>query len=351
MIRFIHCADLHLGIKKYGKINPKTGINTRIEEDLKQFDKIVNFAIKKECNYFFIAGDIFDKRKPEDIVKREFAKRLKKLKRKKIVTVIVIGNHEGVTATDTAHCLSSEKVLSSSRYLYIVDDNKVVETDDLNIICMPYYDRHINFLERVKYPSIVIGHLEMYGAKQGEYTFKNENSVNPKIFNNKNIVYVALGHIHNRQKVGKAIYSGSINRINFGDEHSIKGFIYGNMKGKKCIWKFIQLKSRRFKTIRDIWSKKLIENIKEELLENTIIKVIVFVDAGEVVPIYDIKKAIINKGGVIDSVVINSNIKKKIRDKKYAKRRKPEEFLRHYLLGKKERTIKRGLKILEKVKV
>jgi len=42
VIKFIHCADIHLGIKKYGKLNPATGINTRIEEDLKQFDKISN---------------------------------------------------------------------------------------------------------------------------------------------------------------------------------------------------------------------------------------------------------------------------------------------------------------------
>jgi len=65
LIKFIHIADLHLGIKKYGKLNPKTGLNTRVEEDLKQLDKVINYAIKNKYKYFFIAGDVFDKRNPE----------------------------------------------------------------------------------------------------------------------------------------------------------------------------------------------------------------------------------------------------------------------------------------------
>ena len=50
-MRFIHCADLHFGLQKYGSVDIKTGLNSRIKEDLEQFDKVVNYAISKKRNF------------------------------------------------------------------------------------------------------------------------------------------------------------------------------------------------------------------------------------------------------------------------------------------------------------
>ena len=212
-IRFIHIADTHFGIGKYGKVNSETGLNTRIEEDFLQFDKIINYAVKNKYQLFLIAGDIFDNRVPNGIIQREFAKRLKVLIDNKIITIALMGNHDGTKAIDTAHCLSPIKVLANSKWLYIVDENRVIDFDKYSVACVPYYNHDINLL--VKKPNIFLGHLEIQGAHQGKHIFAG--GISPLIFKSKKIKYVALGHIHQHQIIGKAVYSGSINRINFGE--------------------------------------------------------------------------------------------------------------------------------------
>ena len=133
MIKFIHCSDFHFGIYKYGRLNPKTGLNTRFEEDVKQLDKIIKYAIKNHYKYFFITGDVFDKRNPQSIVRREFAKRLRRLMKAKIHTVVLMGNHDNVKAFDKEHCLAGEKILAN-RYLHIVNRWKDINFEKTGII-------------------------------------------------------------------------------------------------------------------------------------------------------------------------------------------------------------------------
>ena len=41
MIRFVHTADIHFGVENYGKIDPQTGIHSRLLD----FAKALNFCI------------------------------------------------------------------------------------------------------------------------------------------------------------------------------------------------------------------------------------------------------------------------------------------------------------------
>jgi len=31
-VKLLHFADLHLGVENYGRVNPRTGLNTRFED-------------------------------------------------------------------------------------------------------------------------------------------------------------------------------------------------------------------------------------------------------------------------------------------------------------------------------
>jgi len=44
-MKIIHFADLHLGVERYGYINPETGLSTRLEDFLKALDQVVDYAI------------------------------------------------------------------------------------------------------------------------------------------------------------------------------------------------------------------------------------------------------------------------------------------------------------------
>ena len=350
-MKFIHCADLHFGITRHGHINPLTGINTRIEEDFVQFDKIINYAIKKRVELFLIAGDVFDKRKPDEIVQREFAKRLKTLIKNKIKTVVLIGNHDGVSTKATAHCLSAIQVLARKKYLYIVDKSKVIELDNILIACLPYYDSktYTGFLLKKGMDAILLAHATVIGTKLNGYVLKDKKGLSPLLFNNKQFIYNGLGHIHEHQIVENAVYSGSINRINFGDEGIKKGFILGNIINHKCTWKFIVLNSRKYLTINTHWSKGLKKRLDEYIIKDKIVKLNLKDTEKSYIPIEKIKQYFIKNGALIDSVNIQRDVKIKVRDITYKKKISPIDALKHYLKKENKSVINRGIEILKEI--
>lgn len=355
MIRFCHTSDLHLGIKKYGRLNSKTALNTRLEEDLVQFDKVINFAIQKKCNFFFLTGDIFNNRKPLSIVRKEFTKRLKRLQDNKIKTIILIGNHEYENSKDETHCLSSEKILVGS-YIKIVGKQLIIkeEKEKVYIYCLPYCARNKNIkLENFMKNVIVLGHFTIDGVKKDDYTFAGKEYINVKVFSDKKIIYVGMGHIHNHQSMldKKVVYSGSLNRINFNDESSNKGFIFGEIKNKNCNWKFIKLKSRKFLTIKLDW-KKGVKKIWDEMdLKGKIIKVnISETKEGQIIPIRKIKSYLVRREAILDKITIKRIVEKKIRDENFRKNSNPEELLKKYLKKESFDVIKLGVTFLKEVK-
>jgi len=69
--------------------------------------------------------------------------------------------------------------------------------------------------------------------------------------------YVALGHIHKHQNLNAnnnppVVYSGSIERIDFGEEHEQKGFVVADITDAGTTWQFqsgYKRQPRRFVTI------------------------------------------------------------------------------------------------------
>ncbi len=64
--------------------------------------------------------------------------------------------------------------------------------------------------------------------------------------------YVALGHIHKHQVVSRrplAVYPGSIERVDFGEEADPKGFMIVDLQGEQTTARFVDLGARRFVTL------------------------------------------------------------------------------------------------------
>ncbi|HEY42704.1 MAG TPA: exonuclease SbcCD subunit D, partial [Anaerolineae bacterium] len=67
--------------------------------------------------------------------------------------------------------------------------------------------------------------------------------------------YVALGHIHKHQVLNPdryppVVYSGSLERIDFGEEDHEKGFCWVDLVREKTTWSFVPVKARPFHTIK-----------------------------------------------------------------------------------------------------
>ena len=52
MIKFIHTADIHFGMENYGRIDPKTGIHTRLLDFQKAFNFCIDHAIAHNVDFF-----------------------------------------------------------------------------------------------------------------------------------------------------------------------------------------------------------------------------------------------------------------------------------------------------------
>jgi exonuclease SbcD len=110
-------------------------------------------------------------------------------------------------------------------------------------------------------PAVLMGHLSLsgasYGSEQsimlGQDLVLSRGDLQPASFD-----YIALGHIHKHQQVGPstppAVYSGSLERVDFGEEREDKGFVLIEItpgaKGERAVrWAFRPVAARPFVTL------------------------------------------------------------------------------------------------------
>lgn len=238
-VKMIHLADLHLGAStvaitkdvRYSNVP----VNLRIDDCFNKLKKIIKFAINKNVNFFVIAGDIFDTPKPDMVVKKYFAKLMKKLITKRIYVLIIIGNHDTtgyVSAFD-----DSAEFSFGSKYLRIVTKPQIISLSKpaFNFLCLPYMLPNINtnmtYILSDDFPkgrnfnkkNVLISHIGIDGCMVGPSEKVLHSGIAPELL--RGYDYVALGDYHRNQKVGndkikksnEIWYSGSIQRINMGE--------------------------------------------------------------------------------------------------------------------------------------
>jgi exonuclease SbcD len=106
-------------------------------------------------------------------------------------------------------------------------------------------------------PAILTGHFSVSGA-----SFGSERQVmigRDAVIKLSELAvpawdYVALGHIHKHQNVNapnypSIVYSGSLERIDFGEEIEAKGFCWVEVKRGTTTWQFVPMPVRRFLSI------------------------------------------------------------------------------------------------------
>jgi exonuclease SbcD len=100
--------------------------------------------------------------------------------------------------------------------------------------------------------------------------------------------YVALGHVHkhqnmtrNQKGVPPVVYSGSIERIDFGEEGDKKGFCWVELERGNADWQFVELdKCRKFVTLRaDLRqsqnpTQEVVQDIKKHALAGAVVRLL-----------------------------------------------------------------------------
>ena len=294
-MRLLHFADLHLGIENYGRTDPATGLSSRLGDFLQRFDEVITAAIDERVDAVIFAGDAFKTRDPNPTVQRAFAERIRRLSRAAIPTVLLIGNHDlpGVlsraTSVDIYDALGVDHVRVCRRIESFTLDTT---SGPLQVVTLPWITRSA-ILTREEYradsadeldnrlkarmvealagevadldpdlPAILMGHLSLggatFGSEQsimlGQDLVLNRSDLHPEAFD-----YIALGHIHKHQQVGPGtppvIYSGSLERVDFGEEREEKGYVMveiapGPRGARSTDWTFRRVAARPFITLR-----------------------------------------------------------------------------------------------------
>lgn len=70
-MKILHIGDIHLGVETYGKVNPETGVNSRIMDF---YNSLVNLTERLEFDACLIAGDIYHKASPSPVCQQLFHK-------------------------------------------------------------------------------------------------------------------------------------------------------------------------------------------------------------------------------------------------------------------------------------
>ena len=103
-------------------------------------------------------------------------------------------------------------------------------------------------------PAVLTAHGTIDGATTGveRQIMLGKDLVLPRSMLRPQLDYVAMGHIHKHQVLGHnpdLVYAGSIERIDFGEEHEAKGCVLVELEKGATRWRFHQLAARPFITI------------------------------------------------------------------------------------------------------
>ena len=88
-MKILHFADLHLGVESYGRIDPATGISSRLLDFLSTLDQLVDYALENRVDLVLFCGDAYKSREPSQTQQRIVLKKAKSWK-KKLSEIIAI---------------------------------------------------------------------------------------------------------------------------------------------------------------------------------------------------------------------------------------------------------------------
>jgi exonuclease SbcD len=101
-------------------------------------------------------------------------------------------------------------------------------------------------------PLILTAHASVAGADYGSerlVMLGQDLALKKNLVTDSRLDYVALGHIHKHQSLNEqppVVYSGSIERIDFGEWRESKGYVLAEVDKGYTEWRFVPLQTRPF---------------------------------------------------------------------------------------------------------
>jgi exonuclease SbcD len=264
-VKILHLSDTHIGIENYGRLDPTTGLHTRLQDFVRSLRSVFERAIEEGVDLVLFCGDAYRSCDPSPTHQREFASLVRMLSASHTPIVLVAGNHDSPVAFGKAASIDIFGTLETEG-AYVATESQLLtvptKSGPVQVACLPWLHAS-RLMARQEYrdlsqedvaeelqdlgsqivhglaaqvdpghPAVLAAHVAAAGAAfaGSEQTaiigrdpvFLTSTLANPAFD------YVALGHIHRFQDLNPGghppvVYPGSLERIDFSEEAESKG--------------------------------------------------------------------------------------------------------------------------------
>ena len=295
-MKILHTADIHLGYETHGRLDPETGLNSRLHDFARSFRFMAERAVSEDVDLFLFCGDAYRTADPTPTQQKLFAECLRPIAEAGIPIVMIVGNHDHPVSYGKASSVDIFGFLTGDVHIYRRPTVDRIETKagPLQLIALPWPIRsmllskeehrkktpeqirtyieelYIGFVAQAAteldpaLPAVLAGHFTVQGAEVGGSERTSLIAHEPKFtvgqLTPPGIDYVALGHIHkfqdrNREAYERGdgppvVYPSSLERISFKEHDAEKGFVLVEITAeggeKRTTYTFVPTPARRF---------------------------------------------------------------------------------------------------------
>lgn len=245
--------------------------DNRLEDMERTIVELVRKVISVKPKWFIFIGDAYKNWRPTPLEMNIFHEAMLAIASQYIKVTVVMGNHDYPESNEYRgmHCFSELKTLISDRTEYrihVIDKPSVINTfsEEVSAIFIPYIPKNVLngtyektfaqiLKEQIKVADkkpVLFSHVFLSEAKigAGDIEIITNTQVSAKVLRKAKIEVAFLGDIHKAQRIEpNYYYTGSIERIDFGERDDMKGFIVYDTEEDKS--EFIELDARRLEQV------------------------------------------------------------------------------------------------------
>lgn len=274
MTRILATGDLHLGLLSHSRPDPDTGLPSALLSAGRCWLQVCDIAEDRGVDVVLVAGDTFHGRDPDAVSLNLFEAGLRQLAGASIPVVVISGNHDGAAVPGRQAVI---EVFDDRPSVYAVTRPEVVEVEGLRIACLPWVSRQglmarrpgisradaeqavIDALVQVigrfraEGADVLTGHWSLQGALLSSE--KDISIISEPVIPLTEVEgpwkVAPFAHIHRHQVLEAggtvALYSGSADRVSFGEEAEAKVAVEVDVNAGTVYTH--ELDARRFLTI------------------------------------------------------------------------------------------------------